>query len=488
MALLRSQLRAARDRQAASAEILRVISQSLTDTQPVFEAIVLTAVRLLRCDMSFVMLCDPPAFWVAAAATPEGLFDELTLKKEPIDPSANFPSRTIVEKRAIYLPDWSLIELPEHERRVHETVGVNSALYLPLMREGECIGLLTLGGKQANIFGESEIALAESFRDQALIAIENARLFSETQEALERQTATAEILKVIASSPSDVQPVFDAIAASANRLIGGFSTTVCRFNDDSLHLVAFTPTHPAADEALKASFPLPVARFPPFESLRDGEVVEFADTEAESGVPPVNRDIARLRGYRSMVFTPLMSNGASIGVISVTRKEPGKFAAHHVQLLQTFADQAVIAIENARLFNETREALERQTATADVLKVISRSTFDLPPVLDTLISSACRLCEADLGTVRYQDGSTYRVAADYGSTPGWRDHHARQSAEPDRGSIFGRTVVDGRTIHIPDVLADPEYTRLATQKLMGFRAALGVPLIREGRVFGVLNL
>ena len=123
-----------------------------------------------------------------------------------------------------------------------------------------------------------------------------------------------------------------------------------------------------------------------------------------------------------------------------------------------------------------------------MLKVISRSTFDLQPVLDTLVSSACRLCEADIGTVRYQDGSTYRVAADYGFTPEWRDHFARQSAEPDRGSIFGRTVVDGRTVHIPDVLADPEFTRLATQKLMGFRAALGVPLIREGRVFGVLNL
>src|SRR5436190_3764693 len=181
IARLQNELRAARDRQAASAEILRAISQSPDDVRPVFEAIVLTAVRLLRCDMSFVMLCDPPAFWVAAAATPQGLFDELTLIKQPIAPSANFPSRTIVEKQALYLPDWSLIDLPEHERHIHETIGVNSALYLPLLREGECIGLLTLGGKQANLFGESEIALAESFCDQALIAIENTRLFNEVQ-------------------------------------------------------------------------------------------------------------------------------------------------------------------------------------------------------------------------------------------------------------------------------------------------------------------
>src|SRR5258705_425378 len=148
----------------------------------------------------------------------------------------------------------------------------------------------------------------------------------------------------------------------------------------------------------------------------------------------------------------------------------------------------VIAKENRGRPGDLRKSLQQHTAPADVLKVISRSTFDLQPVLDTLISSACRLCEADIGAVRYQDGPTYRPAADYGFAPGWREHLARQSTKPDRGSIFGRTVADGRTVHIPDVLADPEFTRLATQKLMGFRSALGVPLIREGQVFGVLNL
>src|SRR5713101_2825743 len=171
VARLARELRETQQRQAATSEILRVISQSPTDVQPVFDAIVLTAVRLFRCDLSFVMLCDHTNFWVSAAATPEGLFDDLTLKKEPIDPSANFPSRAIMGKALLYLPDWSLIELPEHERQIHKTIGVNSALYLPLLREGDCIGLLTVGGKRPGSFCESEIALAESFRDQALIAI-----------------------------------------------------------------------------------------------------------------------------------------------------------------------------------------------------------------------------------------------------------------------------------------------------------------------------
>ena len=190
----------------------------------------------------------------------------------------------------MHLPDWSLIDLPEHERRVRERLGVNSALYLPLLREGECIGALALVGSRPNNFGPGEIAQAESFRDQALIAIENARLFNETQEALERQTATAEVLKVIASSPSDVQPVFDAIAASANRLLGGFSTTVIRFVGDALHLVAFTPTNAAADEALQAAFPRPIADFP---AVRPGSRRRDASS---SSTPRRNRACRRSSG------------------------------------------------------------------------------------------------------------------------------------------------------------------------------------------------
>ncbi len=278
-ARLFNETREALARQTATSEILRVISQSPTDVQPVFDAIVLTATRLFRRDMAFILNCDATTYWPVATAGPEGLLTVPHLARVAIDTGANFPSRVIVTGKNLHLPDWSAVELPEYERMVHETLGINSALYLPLLREGKCVGLLGVAGKRAGIFGESEIALAESFRDQALIAIENTRLFNETKEALERQTATADILKVIASSPSDVQPAFDAIATSAKRLLGGFSATVVRFVGDVLHLVALTPTNPAADEALQASFPMPLAKFSPFELVRGGETVQFADTE-----------------------------------------------------------------------------------------------------------------------------------------------------------------------------------------------------------------
>ncbi len=214
-ARLFNETKEALERQTATADILRVISQSPTDVQPVFDAVVLTAQRLLRREMAFILLCEKGSTFRPVAITgPGGLVQILNPEPIPIDPEVNFPSSAIVSKKNLQFPDWSAIELPEEERKIREMYGLNSALYLPMLRGGECIGVLGLGGRQPGNFSETDIALAESFRDQAVIAIENARLFNETQEALERQTATADILKVIASSPSDVQPVFDGNRAA----------------------------------------------------------------------------------------------------------------------------------------------------------------------------------------------------------------------------------------------------------------------------------
>ena len=408
----------------------------------------------------------------------------------------NLPGTVVSENRQIHIPDLDNVDATMADwpgPPLARAAGTRVIAGTPLRREGRAIGALIVFRDRPLPFTAEELALQQSFADQAVIAIENARLFNETREALERQTATAEILKVIASSPSDVQPVFEAIATSANRLLGGFSTAVFRFIDEIAHLAAFTPTTPAADEVLKAGFPSPLARFEPFKLAQGGQPIQIPDVEAlpDSQI----KQIARARGFRSMLFSPLMSDGTCIGLISVTRLEPGGFAGHHVQLLQTFADQAVIAIENVRLFDEVQaktadlsEALQQQTATADVLKVISRSAFDLQTVLDALLASACRLCEADIGTIRYLDGNAFRLATTFGCKPEWIDHFSSYSTKPDRTSIFGRTIVEGHTVHVPDVLADSDYKRPDAQKLMGFRAAIGVPLVRDGRAFGVVNL
>jgi PAS domain S-box-containing protein len=312
------------------------------------------------------------------------------------------------------------------------------------------------------------------------------------REAREQQAATAEILKVIANSPSDVQPVFEAIAASANRLIGGFSCTVIRFIDGMAHLKAFTPTTAEADEILQSSFPQPVTLFIPWHRAQAGKVTHVPDTEAITGGI---RGISRARGFRSMLFVPLMNKGGAIGTIAVTRVQPGTFADHHVQLLKSFADQAVIAIENTRLFNEVEqrtedlsESLQQQTAVSDVLKTISRSAFDIHAVLRTLVESAARLCQADMVQIFLRDGELYRSVAHNGFSPEYQKYAEEHPIAPGRGTLVARTALELATVHIPDVLLDPEYTWHEGRKLGGWRAMLGVPLLREGSCIGVMAM
>ncbi|MGB9116426.1 GAF domain-containing protein [Bradyrhizobium sp.] len=495
-ARLRAELRAAGDRQNASAEILRTIGGASGDAELSLQQIAETTKRLFEASSVSIFVADGDKWGriIHDGASSKRIGAEVPVAQLRIG-GHSLPGTAFGENRQIHLPDIDNVDPAIADwpgLRPARAAGTRAISGTPLRRAGQTVGVLIVHRDRPVPFTEDELALLQSFADQAAIATENARLFNETKEALERQTATADILRVIASSPSDVQPVFEAIAISSNRLIGGFSTAVMRFVGDELHLAAFTPTNPKADEALKASFPRPLAEFPLFMLVRHGETQQFTDTESE-GVPPLLRDLARLRGYRSMLFTPLMNSGKPIGMISVTRKEPATFAAHHVQLVRTFADQAVIAIENARLFDEVQaktrdlsEALTYQTGSGNILKVIASSPTNVGPVLEAIVENACKLCDADDAVVHLREGDDLQYAAHHGPIP-----VGLQRRPINRNFIAGRSVADRVTIHLHDLLSAegvefPEAQEMSRRH--GSRTFLCVPLLRETESIGTIML
>jgi two-component system NtrC family sensor kinase len=478
------------ERQTATADILKVIANSPSDVRPVFEAIVTNAKQLLGAFSAGVFRLIDGFVHLEAFTPTDPAADEALRNTFPM-PASDYLQLELVQRgESIQFPDTE--KAPEVQVRIARTRGFRSVLLTPLMQQEIAIGLVVVTRTTTGPFTDHSVRLLRTFADQAVIAIENTRLFNETKEALERQTATAGILKVIASSPSDVQPVFEAIARSANTLIGGFSSTVFRFIDGIGHLKAFTPTTPAADEVLRSTFPLPITDFAPFQMAQAGEATQIADTETLSNEILA---ISRARGFRSILFAPMMSDGVAIGSIAVTRVQPGVFADHHVQLLQTFADQAVIAIENVRLFDEVQaktsdlsESLQQQTATADVLKVISRSAFDLKSVLTTLIESAKSLCGASLGIICLRDGEVMRLQAESGCTQAFLDFMHANPIRPGRETLTGRVSLDGKPVHVADVQQDPEYNFGQAPTVGAYRAVLAVPLMRDSAVEGVLLL
>src|SRR5262249_42237398 len=416
------ELQEALEQQTATADVLKVISRSALDLQKVLDALVESAARLCNAyDAAIFQVFGDRLRLVAhhgqiPLAGPVGQHT-LPLVRGLI------AGRAVIDRRTIHVADIlaGADEYPE-SRRLALQIGYRTVLCVPLVHAGEAIGHILIRRAEVRPFTERQIELVSTFADQAVIAIENTRLFRETKEALERQTATAEILKVIASSPSDTRPVFNAIATSANRLLGGLSTAVWRFEGDKGYLAAFTPTNATADEALKALSPMalsaPLFLGPPSE----GKIAQLADTEEG---PPQITDLARLRGFRAVLVVPLISRAVPIGLVSVTRKEPGTFDADDIQLLQTFADQAAIAIENTRLFEaeqartrevevkstELAQSLEYQTAISEVLGVISRSPNELQPVFNTIVASSKRLLRAHSAGVTRVVGNELRLAA-----------------------------------------------------------------------------
>ena len=477
--------------QTATADVLKVISRSAFDLQRVLDTLAASASRLCDAYDAVILLREGEFLRIAAHYGEIPVVDKWPVSRDWIG------GRAVVDRMPVHVHDLLAeeAEFPMAHAFAQQT-GHRTLFAVPLMREQDVIGAIIIRRTEVRPFTDKQIELVSTFADQAVIAIENTRLFNETQEALARQTATADVLKVIASSPSNLQPVFDAIAERSNRLVQGLSTTVQSLDDDTLHIMAFTRTSPEADAALQASFPRPLSGFPWGERIRRGEIVHIPDVEVELAEFPVMLEVARLRGFRSMLFVPLLREGAAIGIISVTHATPGRFADHHVQLLQTFADQAVIAIGNVRLFDEVQaktrdltEALTYQTGSSNILNVIASSPTDVGPVLNAIVESACELCEANDAVVLLTDGNDLRFSAHHGPI-----HIDLERWPINRNWIGGRAFLDQKPVHVRDLLSDegseyPDARELSLRTdSQGIRSILGVPLLREDESIGTILL
>jgi signal transduction histidine kinase len=370
--------------------------------------------------------------------------------------------------------------------------GARSVASVPMLKDGTLIGIVTIYRQEVRPFTDKQIALVENFAAQAVIAIENARLLNELRqrtddlgEALEQQTATSEVLRVISTSAGDLKPVFHGILANAIRICDATFGALFRHDNGAVEAVAQFGVPQALAEFLQQhGLSKPAVGTGLYRMLQTKEVVCIADELAG----PVPSPAARLGGARSIINVPMLKENTVIGAISIYRLEVRPFTHKQIKVVENFASQAVIAIENARLLNELRESLQQQTATADVLKVISRSVFELRAVLDTLVESAARLCRADFAAIRLVKDGVYHFAASYGFTPEQMQDMKLHPLKPDRGSIVGRVALQSETVHLIDLQADPELTLTARPGFTNWRAALGVPMLRDGVPVGVLIL
>ena len=498
------------EQQTATSQILGVISSSPTDVEPVFRTILASTNRLCEASFSILFLWDGEALTAAATENVSPRFAEFLRTARARPQAGGSPiALAALERRVVHVADiladsrFTPANVPSHSIE-----GARSILSVPMLRNGQLVGVLNTWRLQPLAFSDKQIELLLTFADQAVIALENVRLLKELEarnrdltETLEQQTATAEILRVISSSPTDVQPVFDTIVRSALRLCNGATSAVFRVEGGMLHHPANYGGSPEALATARARYPRPVGRdsVPGLAVLTRSEY-EVPDTEDSSAIE-MSRDTGRILGIRSLLAVPMLRDGQAVGAIVVTRREPGRFAAPEMSLLKTFADQAVIAIENVRLFTELQqnnhaltqahaqitEALEQQTATSEILRVISRSQTDVQPVLDTIVRNAVRLCDGLFSALLQFDGELIHSVAHHNYTPeALEELHRLFPARPTRDLWVGRAILDRAVIHIPDVEAEPEYQHQTLSRAIGYRSGLFVPMLREGAPIGVI--
>jgi GAF domain-containing protein len=497
-ARLLTETREALEQQTATAEVLQVINSSPGDLAPVFDAILEKAMRLCGIVFGSLQLQDGGKFRAVAV---RGLADSLVeLLRQPLDPNPGSPPfRLINGERIVHIAD--MVELAgdrtdDLRARAAAEHGFRTALFVPLRKDAELLGYLVAFRREVRPYSEKEIALLENFAAQAVIAMENARLLTETREALEQQTATAEVLQVINTSPGDLAPVFDAMLEKATRLCEATFGIMQTYDGERFEPAALQQV-PAALVEWQERTPLVFGPGTAPARIVSGEnlvhTVDLMATEAYQRGDPSRRALVDLGGARSHLIVALRKDGALLGTLAVYRQEVRPFSDKQIALLQNFAAQAVIAMENARLITETREALEQQTATAEVLQVINSSPGDLAPVFDAMLERAMRLCEAAFGTLWTYDGDRFRSVAQRGVPRPYADYLVHNAPAASAGTGRARILRGERFVHVKDLRDEEPYPagdphRRAVVDLGGARTGLIVPLVKDDAVIGFVMI
>ena len=486
------------EQQTATSEVLQVISSSPGELEPVFRAMLENAIRVCQAKFGIMFLYDGEAFRTAALHGASPAYAEarraplLVLDLHPDAPVA----RVARTNEVVHIADATLepgyVERDPRWIEFVDLAGARSLVAVPMLKENELIGAFILFRQEVRPFTDKQIELVQNFASQAVIAIENTRLLTELRESLQQQTATADVLKVVSSSPGDLQPVFQAMLENAVGICNAKFGNIYRWDGEALHLAATHNTSPAYAEARRRSPFRPRPNQPIGRMVATKGVIHVADLAADPGYTerrfPATVDAVELGGVRTVLAVPMLKENELIGAFTRSRQEVRPFTDKQIALVTNFAAQAVIAVENTRLLSELRESLQQQTATADVLKVISRSTFDLPTVLSTLVESAARLCKADKAQILVPSEAVHSFysAASYGHTPEYNEHLRSITFAPGREGVVGRVLLERKPVQIADVLADPDYRLREIQRLGGFRTHLGLPLLREADLIGIL--